>query len=110
MTVTFGHRRLGERVEQLRAVLDDAAVLLVGARQEARHVDEGDERDVEAVAEAHEARGLDRRVDVEAAGEVRRLVRDDADGAAVDAREADDDVLRVVLVDLEEVAVVDDGA
>src|SRR4029077_13649659 len=31
------HRRLGERVEQLRAVLDDAAVLLVRAREKARH-------------------------------------------------------------------------
>ena len=30
--MTFGHGRLGEREEQLRAVLDDAAVLLVGAR------------------------------------------------------------------------------
>ncbi len=65
------HGGLGEREEQLRAVLDDAAVLLVGPRHEAGHVDERDERDVEAVAEAHEARGLHRRVDVEDAGEDR---------------------------------------
>ena len=77
--------------------------------QEARHVDEGDERDVEGVAEAHEARGLDRAVDVEHAREHLRLVGDDADGAPVEAREADDDVLRAVLVDLEERAVVDDA-
>jgi hypothetical protein len=50
-------------------VLDDAAVLLVGAGQEAGHVLEGDQRDVEGVAEAHEARALDRGVDVEHAGE-----------------------------------------
>ena len=50
------HRRLAEGVEQLGAVRDDAAVLLVDARQEARHVDEGDDRQVEGVAEAHEAR------------------------------------------------------
>ena len=49
-------------------------------------------------------------VDVEAAGETCRLVGDDADRPAVEAREADDDVLRVVLVDLEELAVVDDRA
>jgi hypothetical protein len=36
-------------------VADDAAVLLVDAGQEAGHVDEGDERDVERVAGAHEA-------------------------------------------------------
>jgi hypothetical protein len=37
-----------------------------------------------------------------------RLVADDADRVAVQAREAADDVLGVVLVDLEELAVVDD--
>ncbi len=72
-------------------------------------VGEGDDRDVEAVAEAHEARGLERRGDVERAGEVQRLVGDDADGAAGQARQADDDVLRVVGVDLQEVGAVDDA-
>ena len=60
------HRRLAVGVEQLGAVLDDPVPLLVGAGQEAGHVLEGDERDVEAVAEADEARALDRGVDVEA--------------------------------------------
>jgi hypothetical protein len=64
----------------------------VGARQEARHVLEGDERDVERVAEAHEARALHRGVDVERPGQVRRLVRHDADGPAAEPREADHDV------------------
>ena len=61
--------RLAVRVEQLGAVPDDAAVLLVRAGQEAGHVDERDERDVERVARAHEAGRLLRRVDVERAGE-----------------------------------------
>ena len=43
-------------------------------------------------------------------GERRGLVADDADRDAVQAREAADDVARVVLVDLEELAVVDDHA
>jgi len=51
-------------------VLDDAAVLLGRPGQESRDVDERHQRDVEAVAEPHEARGLDRRVDVEAPGQV----------------------------------------
>ena len=38
----------------------------------------------------------------------RGLVADDADRVAVEAAEAADDVLGVVLVDLEELAVVDD--
>ena len=76
--------------------------------QKAGHVLERDERNVEGVAEAHEPRAFHRRVDVERAGEVRRLVRDDADAAAAETREPDDDVPREVLVHLEELAVVDD--
>ncbi len=79
-----------------------------GARQEARHVDEGHDRDVEAVAEAHEARRLARAVDVEAAGQHHRLVGDDADGRALHAGEADHDVAGVVRLHLEEIALVDD--
>ena len=41
-------------------------------------------------------------------GEVLGLVADDPDRIAVEAAEADDDVLREVLLDLEELAVVDD--
>ena len=75
-------------------MLDQAAVFLVGAGQEARHVDERDDRDVEGVAEAHEARRLAAGVEVEHAGEHHRLVGDEADGAAGDAAEAGDDVAR----------------
>ena len=73
------------------------------------HVDERDERDVERVARADEARRLRRRVDVEHAGERARLVADDADRVPAEAREAADDVLREALVHLEELAVVDDA-
>ena len=47
-------------------------------------------------------------VDVEGAGELHRLVGDDADRAALDAAEADDDVRREQRLHLEELAVVDD--
>ena len=86
------------------------AVLLLDSGQEARHVDPGHDREVETVAEAHEARRLDAGVDVEHAGQIRRLVGDDADRATADAREADHHVLGVVLVNLEQVAVVDHRA
>ena len=49
-------------------------------------------------------------LDVEHAGQLARLVADHADRAPVQAREADDQVLGEVLVDLEELAVVDDQA
>ena len=94
MIVIFGivADRVGE--QHLRAVADDAAALLLDAGQEARHVDQGHQRDVEDVAEADEARALVGRVDVERAGLLHRLVGDDADHDALDAREADDEVAR----------------
>jgi hypothetical protein len=87
MTVSFGTAGLGVGVEQLGAVPDDPAVLLVGAGQEPGHVDEGEDRDVERVAEPHEAGGLLGAVDVEHPGEVGGLVADDAHRAAVDTRQ-----------------------
>jgi len=45
---------------------------------------EGDERDVEGVAEAHETRALHRGIDIENPGKKGRLIADDADGAAVE--------------------------
>ena len=99
---------LGVGVDQLRAAADDAVPLLVGAGQEAGHVDEGQHRDVEGVAGAHEAGGLLGGVDVEGAGELHRLVGHDADRAALDAAVADDDVGREHRVHLEELLVVED--
>ena len=101
------HRRLGERVQELRPVADDPAPLLARSRQEAGDVAEREQRDVEGVAEADEAGALLGRVDVEHAGELRGLVADYADRPPVQPREPDDDVAREVLVDLEELAVVD---
>src|ERR1035441_4321533 len=83
----LGHGRFGEGVEQLRAVHDDATVLLLRAGEEAGDVFERDQRNVEAVAEAHEARALDAGVDVEHSGKKVWLVGDDADGLAVEAGE-----------------------
>ena len=101
-------RRLGVGVDQLGAAPDDALPLLRRAGQEAGHVDEGEHREVEGVAGAHEARGLLAGVDVEGAGELGRLVGDDADRAALDPAEADQDVGREQRLHLEELAVVDD--
>src|SRR6266481_9961667 len=81
----YGGFREGE--EQLGAVLDDAAKFLLRAGKEARHVLEGDQRDVESVAETHKARAFYGGVNVENAGEKRGLIGDDADGAAVETGE-----------------------
>ena len=93
----FRHGRLGVGVEDLGAVANGAAVFLRRSRQETGDIDEGHQRDVEAVAEADEARALDRRVDVEDPRQKRRLIGDDADGNAVVARETDQQVGRELL-------------
>src|SRR3546814_4558760 len=84
-------RRLGIGEEQFRAMLDDAIIFLRRAGQEAGDVDEGDDRNLERVAETDEARRLLGRIDVEHAREHQRLVRDDADRAALDAPETAED-------------------
>src|SRR3546814_13976882 len=88
-------------------MLDDAIVFLCGAGQEAGDVDEGDDRNLERVAEADEARRLLRRIDVEHPREHQRLVRDDADRAPLDAPEAADAVARVRRLHLAKIALVD---
>ena len=99
---------LGEGKQQLRAVLDDAAMLLRHAGQKSRHVDEGDDRNVEAIAEAHEARSLPRGVAVKHARQHHRLVGDKPNGCTFQAAEAGDHVARERLADLEEIAFVGD--
>src|ERR1700687_879889 len=83
----FWHRGFGEGEEQLGAVFDDAAEFLLRAGKKAGNVLESDERDVEGIAETHEARAFDGGVDVENPGKKSGLVGDDADRAAVEAGE-----------------------
>ena len=100
--VYLRHGGLGEGVEQLCAVADDAGLLLGDARQVARHVGEGDDGDAEGVAEAHEAGGLVAGIAVQHPGHVPRLVGDDAHRLAAQAGQADDDGLGEVGLQLHE--------
>ena len=67
-------RRHAERAQQRRAVADHAGLLLRHARQEARGVDEHDERQPEAITQIDEPRALLRGLRVQAAAEVLGLV------------------------------------
>lgn len=55
----LGHGGLGIGIEQLGTVGDDAIVLLGGAGQEAGHVDQGDQGNVEGITKTDETPGLD---------------------------------------------------
>ena len=50
------HLRVGVGEDDLRATADDARMFLFGARLVARGVHQGDDRQVERVAQAHESR------------------------------------------------------
>jgi len=62
---------------------------------------------LKASQETHEARTLHGSVDIEHAGKESGLVADDADGSAIQPREPDDEILRVVFVHFEEKSIVD---
>ena len=87
--------------------MNDAHALLLDTGQVAGDVDDADDRQTVGVADLRESGGLLRGVDVETAGQVHRLVRDDTYRAPVDARERGNDVGREVRGELEHVAVVE---
>ena len=88
------------------AVDVQAFALLLHARQVAGRVHDVDDGDVVRVAGADEARALVGGVRVDAAGQMHRVVGHEADGAAVDAPECADEVLRIPGLDLDEVLVI----
>ena len=102
----LGHRGFGERKEELRAVADDPAPLLLGAGQKSRHILDDPQRNVECIAEAYEAGALDRCVDIEDPRQVSRLVGNDPDRPPPEPNETDDDVLGIVLMDFEKLVIV----
>ena len=103
-----GHRRPPVGEHELGAVADHAAPLEVLARVEARRVDQREDRQVEGVAERHEAGGLLRRRDVQRAGQRQRLVGDDADRAPTDRGERGHHVGGPAGADLQHAVGIDD--
>jgi hypothetical protein len=78
-------------------VADGGGAFGVGADHEARGVAEGDDGEVERVAQLQEPGALVGGVGVDRAAEDLRVVRDQADGAAFDADESGDDGLAEAL-------------
>ena len=106
----LGHRSLAVCVEHLGAVTDDAVVFLVYARQEARHINQIHQREVEGIAEADETCCLIGSVHIQAASHDIGLVGDDTYAAAVETGKASDDIGSKVLMHFVELAVIDNTA
>src|SRR5437870_13655366 len=77
--------RLTESKQELRAVSDDAVVFLLLPGKESGNVNEGEQGNVEAIAEPNEPRSFDRGIDVERARLNFRLIPDDADRSPLEA-------------------------
>ena len=101
----LGHARGRDGGDELRPVLGDAARLVVLAHHEPGDVLEEQQRDAAAVAQLDEVRGLQRGL-----AEQDAVVGDDPDRVAVEVRERGDDRRAVELLELLEIAAVDDAA
>ncbi len=87
---------------------DDAAVFLCDAGEEARRIDEGHERDVEAIAHAYEAGHLVGGIDVNDACHDGGFLTHNAHTVTADARQTHDRVAGPIGLDFKERALVDD--
>src|SRR5436853_7360478 len=101
-------RSFGKCEKQLCSVTYDSSVLLLNSRQKPRHILKRYQRNIEAIAKAHKAGSLYRSIDVEYAGKVCRLIRDDSNRTSSETGEAHDDVPRIVFVHFEEISIVHD--
>ena len=81
-------------------------ILLPRTRQEARHVYQSHQRDIESIAETHETRPLAAGIAVEHTGIALRLVGHHAHALPVEAGKAHDDILGIIGLHLKKLAVV----
>ena len=103
----FRHRRFGISEEQFGAMLDQTAIFLLGPGHEARHVDKGDDRNVETIAKADKARTFARRINVQNAGQRHRLIGHKADRGAFHPAKAAYDIGAKSRADFKEVTFID---
>mmetsp|Transcript_48047 Transcript_48047/g.80727 ORF Transcript_48047/g.80727 Transcript_48047/m.80727 type:complete len:241 (+) Transcript_48047:481-1203(+) len=106
----FGNGGLCKRIQELGAMADDTPVLLGGPGEEARHVHQSNDGDVEAVGKPHHPGRLCAGVDVQDAGKDLGLVGNHAHRLALHAAQPHNHVLGPVRHDLVEGALVQDRA
>ena len=85
---------------------NDASPFLNNAWKETRNILEGNEWDVEGIAESDKSCSLDRGVDVQTTSEDIWLVSNHADATAVKTSKSNDDVFSIIWEQLEEFPIV----
>ena len=94
---------------QFCSVVNDTCVLLSGSAEETRNINEGQNLDIECVAETYETCGFAACVAIKHTCQPARLVSDDTGRTAVETRETADHILGEVFVNLHEISVIHDG-
>ena len=95
-------------IEELSTVQDHCIVLLSGSWEESWNINEGNDRYVERIAEAHETSTFSAGIAVEHTSKLVRLVSYDTYRTSIETSESDDDILCKVRLYLEELSVVGD--
>ena len=104
----LGHSGLGVGEDQLGAVADDSAVLLVNAGHESGYIHQGHYWNVETVAEPDEPGRLGRRVDIQHSSQILRLIANQPYRSPIHPGEPNHHVGGKVLVHFHELFIVDD--
>jgi hypothetical protein len=89
------HGGLSISVQQFSAVFNDSVPLLGRSREEPGDIAEGNNGDLEGVAESNESSGFNRCVDVQTASKDLWLVRDNTDRLTLDFNKSSEDVFGV---------------
>ena len=100
------HRALRIGEEQLRAMLDEAAIFLRRSRQEARHINESDNRNFKRITKPHEARRFSAGIAIEHTRQNHRLIGHKPDSAPLNPPKPGDDIAREFLGNFKEIALI----
>src|ERR1700731_1418793 len=87
---------------------NDSAEFLLRPGKKTGHIFKSNQRYVESVTEAHEARPLYRSADIQHAGQKRRLIGNEARRTPVQPGKTYDDILGKMLVNLKKITIVHD--
>ena len=96
-------------IEQLGPPAQNTVVLLAGAGQEARYVDQHHDGNVEGIAGANEPGCLFRGINIEAASQAGGLVSDEPHGLALNPAESHHHIFGAIGLDFQIFAIIGDG-
>lgn len=104
----FRHRGFTIGIEQFCPVFNNPAEFLRRTRQKARHINKGQDRDIETVTKANKTRRLARSIGVKTARQYHGLIADNADSLAFEADKPGQDITGKILLDFKEIALIRD--